>query len=240
MPRKVDTDNLFTNTFRLDTDRLGLEYTNSLIELFLKENDLLFSKYIISYELGSETGKGHYQGFIIHHIQSTGYQTRCSRYFSNYKSSEKSFAPVKKEFFKTYVCKDGNIKWSKGYSDEEIKDLCDQYDPNYARTVNANAKRQVQRSSTKKDRFNELVGQLTSKGVTHSSTGWEIAEAYLDVIQEGENPYEPNDFQIKCVIKSVQRHLIYSNATPEQLQRYKRLRAKDIIGGVWTDPVDFI
>lgn len=241
MPRKVSTQEEHFHTFRADTERLGYENIKNRIERMLKENDLIFPRYIISFEYGKQTGKPHFQGFIATYLKAkSAYATKVGSYFKDLEASEKSFKPMKEDFWKTYICKDDKIIFSKGYTEKEIQDFHDQYDHNYARKVSNDAKHKKARANHKKESFNQLVDKFKLKGITMHSSGWDIAEAYIDLIEEGENPYESNEFQQRCICKSVQRRLLYSEATPEQLAKFKRIKAKDIIGGVWVDPIDFI
>lgn len=52
-----------------------------------------------------------------------------------------------------------------------------------------------------------------------------------EVIQYYQDNYklEPNDFQLKCYIKTLIRHFVHENY-PQQWDRYKRLRADEIVG----------
>jgi len=95
----------------------------------------------------------------------------------------------------------------------------------------------------KKDWFYFLVNFCKSKGLHASSSGWEFSDVIFDAYQE-KVKVEPNDFQIGCYVKSIQRHLVYEASVeldaPEIWSNYKKMRAREIIGNSWVHPNDFI
>lgn len=231
MPRVVDTNYVAEHTFRADTERLGEEYIKKLIDSFLTDYDSQLHRYIISFERGSETDKPHFQGYIEHHFKANGYAQNVGKYFKELKPHEKSFAPKQKDFWKVYIVKDGDIRWLKGFSDEELAELRSQYDPNFKQN-NKKGQSQAKRDAQKKNFFIDMMKYMEDNGINYSTSGWEIAETLLDYY-ELELKCEPNDFQLRCYCKSIQRHFMYSQATPEQLKNYRRARAKVIIGHEW-------
>lgn len=95
-------------------------------------------------------------------------------------------------------------------------------------------------NASKKEKINwfeTLMLHVKSKGCTCHSDGWEIAKWIIDAYRVYVK-CEPNDFQIKCYAKSIQRELVYEYSkqcgSMNIYDGYLRERAKVIIGSEWT------
>lgn len=113
-------------TFRVDViDKVSEEETNRRMEQLLKT----FDKYIISYEISKKKLKPHYQGIIFTDMKHETYKKLCEKAFPEWKGKRgdkcgmRSFAIVRKDEYEIYCVKDGDIRYRKGYTDDEIKTL---------------------------------------------------------------------------------------------------------------------
>lgn len=59
---------------------------------------------------------------------------------------------------------------------------------------------------------------------------WKVAEDIIRYYADN-NIVEPNDFQLRCYVKSLIRQHIYTNTSRDNFNRFARYRAKEIIGG---------
>ena len=195
-----------------------------------------YDKYIMGYEQSDVKKKWHYQG-VIFIENETAYQTykkTMEQIFVEWKGKRgnkgnglRSFAKVlKEESYKIYVSKDF-VKWSKGFTDEELKELKDK----------SYKKGEKKKKDKEKPWFQVLIEHCLANGVTASSAGWDIAASVIDAYREY-TKCEPNDFQIKCYAKSIQRELVYARAIEidrkDIYTTYLQRRARDIIGDSWT------
>lgn len=112
------------STIRIDLRDKDVGALEEYIRLFLQKNDEDLEKYIISFEESKVVGKMHYQGILIHKCTHEAIRGRINRYFEEWKKGSKSCAPVKKlHEYTVYICKQKNIIFSKGYTDEEINQM---------------------------------------------------------------------------------------------------------------------
>lgn len=227
-------------TFRVDVipevseEQLAVRVQDALVKA---ESD----KYLISLEVAEKTGKLHYQGIVYSKLNYNTYKKRMENCFPEWKATrgckgmgKRSFAQVKTDNYEVYVTKDDNIKYIKGYSDDEVEQL-------KAKSYKKSDV-QVDKEDVKKNWFITLVDHCIKNGVTARSAGWEIAEAIIDAYDEYVK-CEPNDFQLRCYAKSIQRHLVSAYARSSEKEEiwknYKRARAKEIIGTTWVHVDEF-
>lgn len=106
-------------TFRLDVGDRDEDEVQELIKRWLDHHNDKFEKYAIARETGDITGKIHYQGII--YVDTKAHSVNVMKKFGKWKAHEKSFAPVKNlESYKKYVKKQGDMRYYKGFTDEEI------------------------------------------------------------------------------------------------------------------------
>lgn len=120
----------FEGTIRLDIIDEDQD-SQRLIEFLNK-----YQKVVVYKEISSKTKKLHYQG-VIWHVDEKAFNACKTRFTTMFKDthpqSKKSMAKVKKETYKAYISKDGNLFFSKGVSEEELSDWQSQsYQPNLA------------------------------------------------------------------------------------------------------------
>lgn len=197
------------------------EKTDELMERFLKK----YERYLIYYEISDEVKKPHYQG-IIWVPDNKAYvaiKTRFSTHFSDWTRGQKSMRLVRKAQYEIYITKDKQLKWSKGYTQEQIEEL--------------------EKQSYKKEKqpvltsFQRAYQYCKDHGLTTSSDGWQIAEMLIDYYRDNVK-CEANDFQIKNMAKSIYTHCVYERSReqnkPEIYANYRRQRAKEIMGCEWS------
>jgi len=217
---------------------------------FVKEKLLKNKKTICCSEVGGETEKPHVH-FILFESKSTvwrrlqqaGYTGNGSFAFTEGDDGEHDVQNTI-----NYICKGESLEIppiilvnSMGLTSEQIR----QHQVDYWTHVkqkdssgDKGARAKVPAGSRKNNDTPLLRRVLFCKehGITSSSAGWEIAGELIQYYQENHG-CEPNDFQIKCYAKSIQRHLVYENAKEsgrmDKWERYKRLRAQQIIGNEW-------
>lgn len=195
--------------------------TDEYMERFLKK----YEKYLIYEEISDEVKKPHYQG-IIWVPDNKAYvaiKTRFSTHFNEWTKGLKSMALVRKAQYEIYITKDKQLKWSKGYTQEQIEEL--------------------EKQSYKKEKqpvltsFQRAYQYCKDHGLTTSSDGWQIAEMLIDYYRENVK-CEANDFQIKNMAKSIYTHCVYERSKesnkPEIYANYRRQRAKEIMGCEWS------
>lgn len=197
------------------------EKTDEMMERFLKK----YERYLIYYEISDEVKKPHYQG-IIWVPDNKAYvaiKTRFSTHFSDWTKGQKSMRLVRKAQYEIYITKDKQLKWSKGYTQEQIEEL--------------------EKQSYKKEKqpvltsFQRAYQYCKDHGLTTSSDGWQIAEMLIDYYRDNVK-CEANDFQIKNMAKSIYTHCVYERSReqnkPEIYANYRRQRAKEIMGCEWS------
>lgn len=96
----------------------------------------------------------------------------------------------------------------------------------------ANNQKIIKGNKEKINWFDFLMRHCEVKGINYLSSGWDIAAAIIDCYRE-HIKCEPNDFQIKCYAKSIQRQLVFQQR-PDLYQNYLHNRAKAVIGSEWT------
>lgn len=112
------------STIRIDLLGHDVGSLEEYIKAFLDKNDQDLERYIISFEESAVKGKMHYQGIMIHKCTHEAIRGRVNRYFEEWKKGSKSCSPVKKlGDYLVYICKQKNIVFSKGYTDEEIEEF---------------------------------------------------------------------------------------------------------------------
>lgn len=79
-----------------------------------------------------------------------------------------------------------------------------------------------------RNRFHKLYDFIPTQAYIEGP--WKVAEEIIQYYQEFDL-LEPNDFQLKCYVKSLLRKHIYNNTDKNTWQRFKALRAKEIVGG---------
>lgn len=194
-----------------------------------------YQRVLVYDEIASQTEKQHYQGFITF-IDEKAYnaaKVRFSTMFKNHTKGLKSMAKVKKESYKSYICKDGKQFFRKGITDEELQTLVE---ASYKKSDKKDAKN-VQTP------FRKAFDYCQKRGITSSTDGWQIVEFLIDYYRE-EVKCEPNDFQLKNMAKSIATHAVYTYAQGQDrmdiYQRYLRTRSKQIIGQDWHDLREFL
>ena len=94
----------------------------------------------------------------------------------------------------------------------------------------------VKENNDKKSWFETLIQYCVDNGITYSSDGWCIAKEIISCYNS-KLKCEPNDFQILCYAKSIQRHLLFEHSKQSGntniLNRYLEHRSKAIVGSSW-------
>lgn len=215
-------------TFRIDVIP-QVENIEERITLALQP----FEKYLIAFEEAEKTKKYHYQGIVFSTWGHEKYKKYMESMFEEWKGTKqnkgkRSFAKVKKDEYEIYITKDGDFRFIKGYLADEVASLQEQ---SYQKPIASNP--QVEKIKKKeKSWFHTLIDHCKSRGIHATSSGWEIAAAIIHAYSEYVK-CEPNDFQIKCYAKSIQRELI-KEQRPERFDAYMIARAKQVIGHEWT------
>lgn len=221
-----------------DEKRVSEAITIERLELFLK----CFDKYVVSYEISEEKKKPHYQGIIFTDMKYETYKKKAESFFEEWKGKRgdkcglRSFAMVRKDEYEIYVVKDGDLRFVKGYTEEEIAELRSKSYVKDSSKDKTKDKNNYNEDGRKKNWFTTLIDHCKSNGVKQNSDGWEIAKWIIDAYQVYVK-CEPNDFQIKCYAKSIQRQLVYEHAIANDRKdlydRYLRQRVKNVIGNEW-------
>lgn len=223
-------------TFRVDIiPDVDIDIIKKRVEQALESSES--EKYLISLEEAKKTKKLHYQGVIYSSLKFMTYKKRMEGIFPEWKGTrgckgqgKRSFAEVKGDSYEIYITKDDNIKYVKGYTDEEIQLLKSQ---SYHKSED----------KSKENWFLTLVQHCYDNNVDAMSDGWQIGACIIDAYQKYIK-CEPNDFQIKSYAKSIQRHMVAQYAEevkkPHVWSRYKELRAKEIIGHEWVRTCEFM
>lgn len=113
-------DTLYPCTFRID--HLGDAYTDEYHEKLITDFLSSYEKYIIFREISKEKQKVHWQGIVWSHQKPNTFKTYANKFFDKWKGGQRrSFAPVKKvKEYMSYIFKDGDVRMSKGYSEDDI------------------------------------------------------------------------------------------------------------------------
>lgn len=197
------------------------ENATDFMERFLKKYD----KYLIYEEVSDQVQKPHYQGivWVPDNKAYVAIKSRFSTHFSDWTRGQKSMALVRKAQYEIYITKDKQLKWSRGYSDDEIKALED-------KSYKKDSKLPVLTS------FQKAYQYCKDHGLTTSSDGWQIAEMLIDYYRDNVK-CEANDFQIKNMAKSIYTHCVFEKSkelnNPAVYANYRRQRAKEIMGLEW-------
>lgn len=217
-------------TFRLDLiDEITQDATENIIKSILEE--LQSDKYLISLEQADQTGKLHWQGVVYYNQSYESYKKLCETYTPQWKGTrgckgqgKRSFAKVKNEdSYTIYVSKSGNVRFRKGYSDEEIKELheksytVDKKDDKKKKKPESNFESAV--AYVEEEYFSSLIGRICP---------WDVCATLIKYYQY-KVKCEPNDFQLKCMTKSIIRNY-YATRKPDKFDKFCRIRAKEIIG----------
>lgn len=208
-------------TIRVDI--IGQFNTDDLMAKFLGK----YEKYLVYHEVSDEVQKPHYQGivWVPDNKAYVAIKSRFSTMFNEWTRGQKSMALVRKEQYEIYICKDKQLKWSKGYSQEEITQL-------ESKSYKKDDKKQPVLTS-----FQRAYQYCKSHGLTTSSDGWQIAEMLIDYYRENVK-CEANDFQIKNMAKSIYTHCVYDKSkeldNPAVYANYRKARAKQIMGCEWS------
>lgn len=78
------------------------------------------------------------------------------------------------------------------------------------------------------NRFHQLYESIPKDSYTEGP--WKVAADMIQFYQDNDL-LEPNDFQLKCYVKSLIRKHIYERTPKLNWERFKNHRAKEIIGG---------
>lgn len=202
-----------------------MDYTIRLDVLHQNDGEMLkkylskYSKYLVYEEIADKTLKVHYQGIVRFDSEEDAKNEKQRFYdmFRKHPKGSKSMAKVNKKTYEVYITKDKNCYVSKGYTQDDIDALESMSYP---------------KKKKRESWFKTLIQYCKDQNIKARSTGWEIAAAVLKCYQEY-SKVEPNDFQLRCYAKSVQRVLI-QESYPERFEYYVAIRAKEIIGNHWT------
>lgn len=209
---------VFKSTIRLDI--LDESYPDRFRKFIEK-----YDQYLVYHEISDKEKKPHYQGIIIFEDESKFRSGRVRFYdtFRDATKGHKSMAAVKNDNYQVYITKDKDLRYSKGFSDEVIRNL---------EELSFKKNSKEFRSTT----FARAHDYVVNRGISDSTSGWEIAEALIDYYRENIK-CEPCDFQLKSMTKSIYTHLVYERAQrqgrPEIYELYRQQRAKQIIGNEW-------
>lgn len=195
----------------------------------IREAIVEYPKYIISYEIAKKTKKPHYQGIIFTTCKNETYKKRLEKLFPEWKGTRggkcglRSFAPVKEDSWEVYIVKDKDIRFRQGYSDFEIEEL-------KTKSYTVNHIDDDVRQATAFMKAYEYV-------YTHLGTSFnarDIARSLLEYYRTC-TKCEANDFQIKCMTKSVLKHFMYTKGE-DVYERFLEARVNEIIGNEFVYP----
>lgn len=109
-------------TFRFDYE--GHEAKLPVLLDYIKFN---CSKYVIFNEVAKETKKLHYQGKIMPTKSINTFRRNLLKGFPMFKRSNYSIAPIRKEGYDLYICKDGDVVINNVWTADEINDRQQQF-----------------------------------------------------------------------------------------------------------------
>lgn len=219
-------------TFRLDViPEVSVQDTERRIQAALAS----YPKYCISFEIATgDSKKEHYQGIVMGYTPYNTYKKNMETLFPEWKGTrgckgagKRSFAEVKKDEYEIYVVKDKNIKFKKGYTDEELKTLMEK----------SYQKSDVKKKSTSDGPFwMKLYDDCKLAGITASSSGWDIMDEIIEAY-ERRTKAQPSQHQLRCYAETIQRHMIATyakeNNRPDVWQQYKSKFSNAVIGSQW-------
>lgn len=240
-------------TFRLDLiEEKSFEETELIIKDILEAVES--EKYLISYEKAQdkrfpcgkiEKGKWHWQGVVYYNKSHESYKKKCEELSPLWKGTKgskgqgkRSFADCTKEDnYTVYISKSGRIRFKKGYTEEELEDLYDRsygYEEdkiidvdNKGRPIKVKGKG---KSCSKASNFEAAYKYLYEHYFEHVTRvcAWEVCKHIIKYYQSM-GRCESNDFQEKCMTKSLIRNY-YAENDPEKYEKWCHARAKEIIG----------
>ena len=112
------------NSSKYLTFRFDYETHESKLQAILDFIKANCSSYAIFDEVAEKTKKKHIQGKIIPVKSMETFRRQLQQSFVNvFIKSNYSIAKVEKEYYDTYICKDGNIVINNIWTEQEIKDL---------------------------------------------------------------------------------------------------------------------
>lgn len=209
-----------TFTIRLDE----IEETEQQLRDFLSAHDKFFTRYVIAKEVAEQTKKRHYQGWIEVTCARSTWQNWIKVF--PHKKHQKSFAEMRSETYRSYAVKDGDIKFDKGVTDDEIAAW---KAASYRKGDESTSGREKRKGVF--EQIREYIIEYKQKHATTEFDGWSIAKLiikwYLD-----HNKCEPNDFQIRSMSKSIWCY-IKSQGDSGLFDKYLEDRARQIIGSEW-------
>lgn len=211
----------YTFTIRLD-EIVGCD-TKALLEEFLKEHDEVFPRYVISHEVSKEVKKPHYQGWIEATCARSSWQNWIKVF--PHGRHDKSFAVMRKETYRSYVVKDGDVRYTKGITEDQLKVWRD------ASYTDKDLTQDSHKTRTGFTAIVDYVDEYIQVHPTETVSGWKLAELIMKWYNENKK-CEPNDFQIRNMCKSIQYEL-KRRGDPRNFERYVQERAKQIIGHEW-------
>lgn len=212
---------MLTFTVRLD-DIAGCD-TQQLIEEFLQKHNECFQRYVVCHEIAQVTKKPHYQGWIEVDAARSSWQKWIQMF--PHKGTQKSFELMKKEEYRAYVVKDGDIRYQKGVTEAEIKEW---------REKSFTKEECEKKIKDKRPSNYEAITEYVTRMMEESSErpdGWKIAK-WIILWYQKHSKCEPNDYQIRNMSKSIWTK-IKSKGDSHAYQKFLDDRAMQIIGPEW-------
>lgn len=139
--------------------------TSGSILIFLQRQDKTVKSCILSKEGNGQTTKFHYHLYIqfIDEVKKDTLDKRVKRYFDN-RGTTSSIAVCRDvEQSRTYIVKDGNVIYTKGFTDEQLEDY---------------KKRSYQKTKKKQDKFNIMLQKCRASNLR---TEDEIIDVVFDM-----------------------------------------------------------
>lgn len=88
--------------------------------------------------------------------------------------------------------------------------------------------KQIKQEAKDRNKFNLMYNAIPIQAFIDGP--WAIAEEIIQFYQDNDS-LEPNDFQLKCYVKSLIRKHVAERSSDNNWKRFKTQRAKEIIGG---------
>lgn len=195
--------------------------TLSRLQSFLSR----YEKYLVYEEVSDKQKKLHYQGvvYVNSDKEYNAMKVRFSTHFKDWEKGSKSMSLVKKDTYEVYITKDGKQVFNQGFSEEEVENLQKQ---SYKKE-----------DKTKLNKLDKLMQYCKENNYHWSDDGWKLCILIQKYYLENNLP-EPNDFQIKCYVKSIYLRYMTEKSreknNPAILDNYMRERAYEIMGPTWT------
>lgn len=208
-------------TIRIDAkegeDENGQDSTKNRLLAFL--NDNRYTACLVYRELSSEVKKLHYQGVIeVDEKDVSWHKERWSRLFKDYTKGQKSTALMKKDNYEIYVTKDKDQVYTKGYTEEFIKELESR---SYTKEVRA--------KTDYFDRFKKWLWEYDHKKDTWKYDMYYIAEKLIEFF--GVEKQEVKNFQFyRSLIFNVQAHFL-ADDTSQKAKETRMSMANRILDG---------